>query len=81
MHNWMYLSIWMKIKFVCHFTDALENLEWSGRWCVRIIRERDEGHGRQMDEVAAGLQQCGRPCLLVVRFDGVDDDDESSGHG
>ncbi|AQK48418.1 Cyanidin 3-O-rutinoside 5-O-glucosyltransferase [Zea mays] len=33
----------------------------------------------QMGEVAAGLRQCGRPYLLVVRRDGLqDDDDESS---
>jgi hypothetical protein len=37
----------------------------------------------QMDQVAAGLWQCGRPYLLVMRRDGVEDDynDESSRHG
>jgi hypothetical protein len=35
---------------------------------------------RQMQEIAGGLRQCGRPYLLVVRRDGVDDD-EGGIHG
>jgi hypothetical protein len=38
---------------------------------------------QQMDKVAAGLRQCGRPYLLLVRRDGLEDDhdDGSSSHG
>ncbi|CAN6380515.1 unnamed protein product [Urochloa humidicola] len=32
---------------------------------------------QQMDEIVGGLRQCGRPYLLVVRKDGLEDDDES----
>ena len=35
----------------------------------------------QMEEIAAGLRQCGRPYLLVVRKDGVDGGDGESGGG
>ncbi|PAN41217.1 hypothetical protein PAHAL_8G027000 [Panicum hallii] len=33
----------------------------------------------QMDEIVGGLRQCGRPYLLVVRRDGIADDDDESG--
>ena len=36
---------------------------------------------KQMDEVAAGLRQCGRPYLLVVRKDGLEDDDGNNHDG
>jgi hypothetical protein len=38
---------------------------------------------RQMEEIAGGLRQCGRPYLLVVRRDGVDGGDGEGGgsHG
>jgi hypothetical protein len=39
---------------------------------------------RQMQEIAGGLRQCGRPYLLVVRSDGVEgggDDEEGGIHG
>ncbi|CAL4904288.1 unnamed protein product [Urochloa decumbens] len=32
---------------------------------------------QQMDEIIGGLRQCGRPYLLVVRKDGLEDDGES----
>ncbi|WVZ54490.1 hypothetical protein U9M48_005277 [Paspalum notatum var. saurae] len=32
---------------------------------------------KQMDEIIRGLQQCGRPYLLVMRKDGLEDDDGS----
>ncbi|KAJ1274182.1 hypothetical protein BS78_05G043400 [Paspalum vaginatum] len=32
---------------------------------------------KQMEEIFRGLQQCGRPYLLVLRKDGLDDDDDS----
>ncbi|WVZ54514.1 hypothetical protein U9M48_005300, partial [Paspalum notatum var. saurae] len=33
---------------------------------------------KQMDEIFRGLQQCGRPYLLVLRSDGLEDDDDDS---
>ncbi|CAM0151418.1 unnamed protein product [Urochloa decumbens] len=33
---------------------------------------------RQMDEIIGGLRQCRRPYLLVVRKDGLEDDDENN---
>ncbi|KAJ1274180.1 hypothetical protein BS78_05G043200 [Paspalum vaginatum] len=33
---------------------------------------------KQMDEITRGLKQCGRPYLLVLRSDGLEDDDDDS---